>query len=60
LFAPIKGRHAQAAGIRSDMEKYNAAQILGWTLLRCLPEELRSAKTHELIRRAIDARRPPL
>ena len=28
------GRHQSATGIEGDMEKYNAAALLGWTVLR--------------------------
>lgn len=30
----VYGRHATIAGIREDMSKYNAAALLGWTVLR--------------------------
>ena len=33
-FGPAIGRHQSAAGIEGDMEKYNAAALLGWTVLR--------------------------
>jgi very-short-patch-repair endonuclease len=29
-----QGRHTRGAGVRADMEKYNALACLGWTLLR--------------------------
>jgi very-short-patch-repair endonuclease len=29
-----QGRHTRGAGVRADMEKYNALASLGWTLLR--------------------------
>ena len=52
----IGGRHTSGAGFVEDMAKYNEAAILGWIVLRCLPNELGSATTYDLIRRAIDAR----
>lgn len=30
----IQGRHSTGAGMEADMEKYNRAQIEGWTVLR--------------------------
>lgn len=33
-FGPSIGRHQSARGIEADMEKYNAAAVLGWTVLR--------------------------
>jgi len=32
--AILRGRHATRQGIREDMEKYNAAGMMGWTVLR--------------------------
>ena len=29
-----RGRHTRAAGYRKDCEKYNRAQLIGWTVLR--------------------------
>lgn len=29
-----RGRHTRGAGVRADMEKYNALASMGWTLLR--------------------------
>lgn len=34
------GRHSRGAGMLADMEKYNAAAILGWRVLRCVPKQL--------------------
>jgi len=52
------GRHARGAGIRADMEKLNEAALLGWCVLRCLPEALASTGTIELLRRALARREP--
>jgi very-short-patch-repair endonuclease len=30
----INGRHTRGKGYRNDCEKYNAAAVLGWTVLR--------------------------
>lgn len=40
-----RGRHTRGAGFIKDMEKYNAATVLGWRVLRCVPGELLSAET---------------
>lgn len=34
----INGRHTRGSGYLSDMEKYNAAQILGWRVFRFPPQ----------------------
>ena len=36
------GRHVRGKGFERDCEKYNAAAILGWTLLRFTPAMIRS------------------
>lgn len=30
----VRGRHSRGAGMEKDMEKYNEAQLMGWTVLR--------------------------
>jgi hypothetical protein len=34
------GAHSRPANIIRDIEKYNAATLLGWRVLRCVPEKL--------------------
>lgn len=36
----IGGRHIHPIGFEKDCEKYNAATILGWRVLRCTPKQL--------------------
>jgi hypothetical protein len=36
----IVGRHNRPVGMLKDMEKYNAAAVLGWRVLRCQPKDL--------------------
>jgi len=48
-----KGRHLRPKGFLSDMEKYNAATILGWRMLRATPKDLRTGKAAALVRRAM-------
>lgn len=48
-----RGRHVRGAGYRADMEKYNAAALAGWRVLRTTPRELASAETIEMLRRAL-------
>lgn len=47
------GRHVSGAGFVKDMEKYNAAAVLGWRVLRCQPRDLRSAEIYELLGAAL-------
>jgi hypothetical protein len=43
------GRHTRGAGFREDIQKYNAAALLGWTVLRTLPENLYDAMLSDTI-----------
>jgi len=36
------GRHTRGSGFVKDMEKYNAAVLQGWRVIRCLPDELKA------------------
>lgn len=36
------GGHVRGAGFRDNLEKYNAAAMDGWTVLRFLPEQVES------------------
>lgn len=53
------GRHTSGVGFRNDIEKYNTAARLGWTVLRFLPENIGQTDTYEMIlalltRRAVE------
>lgn len=45
------GRHNRGAGYRNDTEKLNEAIILGWYVMRCLPEQIRSGEAVAWIER---------
>lgn len=51
------GRHTRGAGFAADCEKYSEAAILGWCVLRVLSDQLASADTAALVKRALDARK---
>lgn len=40
----IKGRHTTATGMIADMDKYNAATALGWSVLRFSDKHLRDGQ----------------
>lgn len=44
------GRHTSGPGFMKDMEKYNAAVLLGWRVVRTTPENLLKKDTADLIR----------
>ena len=47
------GRHTRGQGYINDCEKYNAASIQGWTLIRRTPQQLLTQETIDLILSAI-------
>ena len=50
-------RHLTPSGFAGDVEKYNAAALLGWAVLRFTPAMLRDGTAIETIKRALKARR---
>lgn len=47
------GRHNSSRGFLGDMEKYNTATVLGWRILRTIPDKLLSGETLDMIRDVI-------
>lgn len=45
----VRGRHSRGAGILKDFEKYNAATVLGWRILRTDPNGLTGSDLTETI-----------
>lgn len=54
FFLKDGGRHTRGAGARSDCEKYNEAVLLGWRVLRVLPEWVQSGQAFSLVARAVN------
>lgn len=52
-----RGRHTRGAGYLKDIEKYNAAQLAGYIVLRTTPDKLVSAETVEMVQKAFELRR---
>lgn len=48
------GRHTRGRGFVADMEKYNAAAVLGWKLIRCTPQQLSRGEVMATIRAAME------
>ena len=51
------GRHTRSLGFMKDIEKYNTAAMLGWTVVRTVPDELYTGKTLTMLKLLIDARK---
>lgn len=49
-----QGRHTRPQGFLGDIEKYNTATVMGWRVVRCVPDDLMTGKAidmlHALIR----------
>ena len=49
----VGGRHTSGAGFVKDMEKYNAATLLGWRILRVTPSQMKNGEAYDLIDQAL-------
>lgn len=47
------GRHISPKGFLGDVEKYNTATVMGWKVLRTIPDRLCSNATLNMIREII-------
>lgn len=52
----VRGRHASIAGIIEDMEKYNTAALLGWTVLRFAQKQVKPEHAINMTMRVLAAR----
>ena len=50
------GRHTRGSGFLRDMDKYNAAGILGWRVFRTTPQNIKNGKAIELLERIFEKR----
>lgn len=47
------GRHINPKGFLNDMEKYNTAMLMGWSVYRTTPDDLYTSTTLNLLKTAI-------
>ena len=52
----IQGRHTRGKGYVADLEKYSEAAARGWLVIRVTPQQLCTAYTIDLVRRAMEHR----
>lgn len=52
----VMGRHATITGIAEDMDKYNTAALLGWTVLRFRQADVKPKRALEMTMRVLAAR----
>lgn len=50
-----RGRHTRGAGFLGDIEKYNAATLLGWRVIRVTPQQVADGTALTLVERALEA-----
>jgi very-short-patch-repair endonuclease len=51
-----RGRHVSIKGFKKDIEKYNTLAVMGWKLLRFLPEQVKSGEAVRTIEECFIAR----
>lgn len=49
----IRGRHVHPRGFAADCEKYNTAALLGWRVLRFVPEQVHDGRALATITAAL-------
>jgi very-short-patch-repair endonuclease len=49
----IAGRHTRGAGFEKDLEKYNAASLIGWRVLRVTPEMIDDGRAIEYVKQGL-------
>ena len=47
------GGHTRPAGFLKNLEKYNAATLAGWAVLRCTPQMIKDGTAYQLVDRAL-------
>ena len=47
------GRHTRGAGFAADCEKYSAAAVLGWRVLRFTTDQVKSGMAMRMLQQAI-------
>jgi hypothetical protein len=47
------GGHSSGVGIQRDIDKANAAQLLGYRYFRCRPRDVQTGSVAELLKRAL-------
>lgn len=53
-----KGRHTRGAGYLRDLEKLNAAQLAGWIVLQCQPQDVANGTVAGLLIEALHQKWP--
>lgn len=46
-----QGRHTRGSGFESDLEKYNTAALMGWTVLRFTTKQAKSGEAADFVER---------
>ena len=49
----VQGRHSRGAALMKEHEKLNAAAALGWRVMFCTPQQLRSGEVLEMVKKAL-------
>jgi len=49
----IGGGHNRGGGFAKDIEKFNCAHLLGWHILRCVPKDICTVATSDMVKQMI-------
>jgi very-short-patch-repair endonuclease len=52
----VKGRHSRGSGMRKDAEKYNAATLQGWRVLRFTGDMVKDGSAITVVEQALQIR----
>jgi len=52
----VYGRHARGSGMREDLVKCGEALMLGWIVVRCMPEHVASGEALRWVEAALKVR----
>lgn len=52
----VQGRHNRGAGYEADLEKYNAAALAGWLVLRFTKAQVKAGTALQLLQTALEVR----
>lgn len=47
------GRHTRGKGFLGDIEKYNAATVMGWRVLRATPQQVESGEIFPVLKEVL-------
>jgi hypothetical protein len=50
------GRHNRGKGFLADMEKMNAATVMGWRVIRCTPQQVKTGEIMDVLKEVLSVK----